>query len=233
MSIGISQSNYFPWIGFFDLINRCDEFVLYDKEQFTKNDWRNRNILFFDGKARWLTLPVAVKNGLHTKINEVSIVDNFWAEKHFKKIENYYRKAPFFTHTIHDLRLILESTSKYSLLSDVNYETLNLLCRLLMIKTNLIRDYDYGNAIEKNAKLIEIIRSRNHGLYVSSMSAKSYLNMEMFAKQNIAIEYVSFQSSELFLTPRRAVTGQNLSIIDSLMYFGLSNVKIHLHQPSE
>ena len=230
MSIGISQSNYFPWIGYFDLISRCDEFVLYDKEQFTKNDWRNRNIIFFDGKARWLTLPVTLKTGLHTKINEVSTVDNFWAEKHFKKIENYYRKAPFFTHTISDLRLILESASKYSLLSDVNYETLNLLCQLLMIKTNLIRNYDYGNATEKNAKLIEIISSRNQDLYVSSMGAKNYLNIEMFAKRNIAIDYVSFRCCELFLTPRRAVTGQNLSIIDSLMYFGLANVKAHLHQ---
>lgn len=37
--IAISQSNYIPWKGYFDLINSVDEFVLYDDIQFTRRDW--------------------------------------------------------------------------------------------------------------------------------------------------------------------------------------------------
>lgn len=43
--IAILQSNYIPWKGYFDMINMVDEFVLYDDAQYTKNDWRNRNII--------------------------------------------------------------------------------------------------------------------------------------------------------------------------------------------
>ena len=42
-TIAILQSNYIPWKGYFDLIDRADEFILYDEMQYTKNDWRNRN----------------------------------------------------------------------------------------------------------------------------------------------------------------------------------------------
>ena len=58
MRIAISQSNYIPWKGYFDLIRSVDEFVLFDDVQYTRRDWRNRNrIKTADGPA-WLTIPV-------------------------------------------------------------------------------------------------------------------------------------------------------------------------------
>ena len=41
----ISQSNYIPWKGYFDMIASVDIFVVYDEVQYTKNDWRNRNLI--------------------------------------------------------------------------------------------------------------------------------------------------------------------------------------------
>ena len=41
--IAMSQSNYIPWKGYFDLINQVDEFIFYDDVQYTNQDWRNRN----------------------------------------------------------------------------------------------------------------------------------------------------------------------------------------------
>ena len=41
--VAISQSNYIPWKGYFDLIHDVDVFVFLDDVQFAKNDWRNRN----------------------------------------------------------------------------------------------------------------------------------------------------------------------------------------------
>ena len=39
----ISQSNYIPWKGYFQMIAEADVFVFYDTVQFTKRDWRSRN----------------------------------------------------------------------------------------------------------------------------------------------------------------------------------------------
>ena len=60
--IAILQSNYIPWKGYFDLINYVDEFVIYDDAQYTKRDWRNRNLIKTKDGLKWLTIPVEVKN---------------------------------------------------------------------------------------------------------------------------------------------------------------------------
>ena len=41
LKVAILQSNYIPWKGTFDLINKVDTFVFFDDVQYTKRDWRN------------------------------------------------------------------------------------------------------------------------------------------------------------------------------------------------
>jgi hypothetical protein len=43
MKIAISQPTYLPWIGYFDLIDQVDRFVLLDDAQFVKQSWDQRN----------------------------------------------------------------------------------------------------------------------------------------------------------------------------------------------
>ena len=38
MKIAISQSNYLPWRGYFDLIKNVDEFIFFDEVQYTRRD---------------------------------------------------------------------------------------------------------------------------------------------------------------------------------------------------
>ena len=59
--IAISQSNYIPWRGYFDLINSVDEFIFFDEVQFTRRDWRNRNKILINNKSTWLTIPLENK----------------------------------------------------------------------------------------------------------------------------------------------------------------------------
>ena len=47
--IAVLQSNYIPWKGYFDIIHDVDEFIFHDDLQYTKNDWRNRNIILIPG----------------------------------------------------------------------------------------------------------------------------------------------------------------------------------------
>ena len=52
--VAIIQSNYIPWRGYFDLVNYVDEFIIYDDVQYTKRDWRNRNIIKTPKGLIWL-----------------------------------------------------------------------------------------------------------------------------------------------------------------------------------
>ena len=80
--VAILQSNYIPWRGYFDLINHVDEFIIYDDMQYTKRDWRNRNIIKTANGLKWLSIPVSVKGKFNQKIEDTQIVDSSWQINH-------------------------------------------------------------------------------------------------------------------------------------------------------
>ena len=65
----IMQSNYIPWKGYFSAISKVDVFVVYDEMQYTKRDWRNRNLIKTPNGLKWLAFQVKeniFKNNINT-----------------------------------------------------------------------------------------------------------------------------------------------------------------------
>src|SRR3989304_6083893 len=92
--IAIIQSCYVPWKGFFDLIGRCDDYVIFDSVQYVKRHWHNRNRIKTANGLEWLTIPVISKSRYEQPIDEVEI-EKPWAEKHWRALELAYHRAPF------------------------------------------------------------------------------------------------------------------------------------------
>ena len=78
----------------FDFINDCDIFVFLDEVQYTKQDWRNRNLIRTSSGEKWLTIPVG-KN-LNKKILEVKLLNYSWQEKHKKSLQMAYGRSKYF-----------------------------------------------------------------------------------------------------------------------------------------
>ena len=91
----VVQSNYLPWKGYFDLISEADVFVFYDDVQFTKNDWRNRNP-HQDAERRQVDHRAGGPEPRPPRAARSRFEDSRWQAKHFKTIEQNYRKAPHF-----------------------------------------------------------------------------------------------------------------------------------------
>ena len=72
----ISQSNYIPWKGYFQMIAEADVFVFYDTVQFTKRDWRSRNKIMTPRGPIWLTIPVG--GNRDRRIDEVTLPNGEW-----------------------------------------------------------------------------------------------------------------------------------------------------------
>ena len=89
--IAISQSNYVPWKGYFDLINYVDVFVFFDEAQFTRRDWRNRNKVICNNEFKWLTIPLKNKGNYFRKIYEMEVKNQDWIKDHLNKIGSYYQ----------------------------------------------------------------------------------------------------------------------------------------------
>ncbi len=72
------QPYFFPYIGYFNLINKTDIFVFLDNVQFNRRGWIHRNKLFnFQDNLDWLTLPLKKKSRENTKITDLELHQDF------------------------------------------------------------------------------------------------------------------------------------------------------------
>ena len=191
--VAIVQSNYIPWKGYFDLINTVDEFVLFDDMQYTRRDWRNRNLIKTPAGPKWLTIPVAVKGNFFQKIKDTTISDPKWATKHWESIVHNYSKAKHF-----DLyREVFESLylgSQERFLSRVNRLFLSAICKILGISTTISSSEDYISVEGKTERLVSICKQTGATTYISGPAARDYLDDALFDQENIAVEYMDYSS---------------------------------------
>ena len=73
-TLAIMQPTFLPWLGYFALIQRVDEFILLDNVQFDRRSYQQRNKLKTDIGPKWATIPVSVKGKRSQKIYEVEIL---------------------------------------------------------------------------------------------------------------------------------------------------------------
>jgi hypothetical protein len=216
MKVGVWQSNYIPWKGYFDYINRVDIFCFYDEVQYTKNDWRNRNQIFGNDNLFWLTIPVESKY-TKNKISEVPVQNNKILRNHFKSIQQSYSKAPFKTEI---LELIYDSYHPISpiTLSELNHSLLKLICNYIGIKTKFVNSKDYKLKNTRMDRLIHLLTQLKSTTYLSGLNAKNYIigNEKEFYSKNINLEWIEYGP---YLQYKRNGDKFNdyVSIIDLLM----------------
>ena len=189
--VAIVQSNYIPWKGYFDLINSVDEFILFDDMQYTKRDWRNRNKIKTDKGSIWLTIPVQVKGKYYQKIKDTQISDLNWRQDHWKSITHNYLRSKYFE-KYQDIfkTLYLNHEEKY--LSQINYQFIVNICKILGIKTKISWSMDYDIVEGKTERLISLCKQAQATEYISGPSAKEYINVDLFQQENIKLTYIDY-----------------------------------------
>ena len=193
--VAIVQSNYIPWKGYFDLIAAVDEFIIFDDVQFTRRDWRNRNKVKTPQGVQWLTVPVKVKGKYHQTIRETEIDGTGWAENHWRSLEQWYKKAPFFAQVGAWLApLYLEET--YLQLSALNRRFLEAICGYLAITTRLVDCSTYGMSEGRSERLAVLCAAAGATEYVSGPAALSYLEPTPFSQRDIAVTWFDYQGYE-------------------------------------
>lgn len=192
MKVAISQSNYIPWKGYFEMIDRVDHFVLYDEVQFTRRDWRNRNKIKTPQGLHWLTIPVEVRGKYEQKISETRIADASWAQDHWEMIRRNYKKASCFEELEPVLSEWYQEASGFSFLSEVNEYFLRHICNFLGISTRMQQSSDFDLAEDRTERLLSICRDLGASCYLSGPAAKSYLDEEVFRREGIEVEWMAY-----------------------------------------
>lgn len=223
VKVVITQSNYIPWKGYFDTIACCDYFVIYDTVQYTKRDWRNRNIIKTAAGLQWLSIPVEVSGKFYQKINDVKIADPAWNKRHWAILEQTYKNAPAFA-AVKEWIQELYLNCGYERLTDINEYFIKAFMEYLGIKTKVVRAEDFDVDGDKNSRLVNICKKLDATAYLSGPAAKSYLDMEAFASQHIQVEFCDYNGYRSY--PQQGENFEHkVSIVD--MLFNLGNETRH------
>jgi hypothetical protein len=177
--------------GFFDLIGRCDEYVLYDSMQYVKRHWHNRNRIKTANGVQWLTIPVRSKGRFLQPLDEVAI-EKPWADKHGRTLEVAYRQAPFFDRYAATVKQSYERAGTQARLTDVNEIFLRGIAGLLGLEVSIVRDRAYPAEGVRTERLLAIARAAGADRYLSGPSAKQYFDEQLFIAAGITPEWMSY-----------------------------------------
>lgn len=190
--LAVLQPGYLPWLGFFDLLDRADIFVIYDDVDFDKNGWRNRNRIKTGQGVSWLSVPVLTSGRSGQLVNETVIDKNqLWQRKHIRSIREAYAKAPYFKEHIEPLEELLGRP--WERLVELDMALITLMASWLGLSgKRVVASSGLGIPRGRNERLLAMCERFGTDIYLSGNLAQSYLDVDAFAQQGVAVEWQDY-----------------------------------------
>jgi hypothetical protein len=228
MKLGIMQPYLFPYIGYFQLINSVNKFIIYDDVQWIKGGWINRNRILVNNQNKLITLSVKKRSSLD-KISEFEIDDNPKNRVTFlNQIKSAYKKAPFFQQIFPLIEEIINYKEKN--LSKLIINSLQKINSYLEIKTSIYvsSSIKKNNHLKSQDRIINICKTIKADSYINPIGGVSLYNKEAFLLNGINLFFlktgkIKYQQFNKEFIP-------NLSIIDVMMFNSKETVSKMLNE---
>lgn len=220
MKLGIMQPYFFPYIGYFDLINRTDRWIVFDTVKYRPKSWMNRNRVLHPTKG-WQHITVPVSKVGRERIADVLIVDADAARlKIAGQLEHYRAKgAPFYEAAL-DLVQRSFSGLKSGTLVELNVQALALTCAYIGIP------FEYGVLSQMQLALppvrepggwaLEIATALGAHEYVNAPNGRELFDRDAFAARGIKLTFAALM--DFPYDCRKAEYIAHLSILDVIMW---------------
>ena len=229
MKVAIMQPYFFPYIGYFQLINAVDKFVIYDNIEYTKKGWINRNRILKEGVDLLISLPLK-KDSDFLFVNQRYLAED-WSkskQKLINSIKESYRKAPHFEDTFNLVQEIF-NYSNSNLFEFILHSVLQT-CKFIGIETEIIvsSTLDYNNELKSEEKVIAICKSIEATQYINSIGGVELYNKNNFSDQGIELNFI--KSKPIIYNQFKNEFVPWLSIIDVMMFNSKEVVSSFLNQ---
>ncbi|WP_432773836.1 WbqC family protein [Francisella salimarina] len=207
-------------MGYWQLINAVDVFVIYDDVNFIKKGYINRNNILLNNKPYRITLELlgASQNKL---INEIYLGDN--KPNILKIIKQAYSKAPYFRDVYNLLEKIMTDEEKN--LGLFLEKLIRNVSSYIGIDTRFIRssELDKDNNLRGQDKILQICQLLDADVYINAIGGKELYDKQSFFDKSISLNFIE---SEIVEYPQ---FGNEfcayLSIVDVLMFNSVSDIK--------
>lgn len=228
MKLAIMQPYLFPYIGYFQLMNAVDEFVVYDNIEFTKKGWINRNRVLVNGMDAYISFP------LKKDSDYLNIRDRYLAEvwvtdrkKMLNRIQASYSKSPYYSAVYPIIEKAILSDENNLFLFILN--SLNLIKEYLQIPTSLVTSSSIpvDHTLKAEKKVIEICKSRKADVYLNPIGGLDLYDKKEFKDSGIELHFLKSDPIEYKQFENDFVPW--LSIIDVMMFNSQEQIKRYLN----
>jgi hypothetical protein len=230
MKLGIMQPYFFPYLGHFDLINRVDEWIVFDTAQYMRHQWVNRNRILHPA-AGWQYISVPLqKHGRDTAIQTIQIAEGSdWGGRILRQLQHYRKTAPFYAEVMGFLEACFAEAG--SGLAETNSVTLERTCRRLGIATpfHVLSRMDLalkGPIEEPGDWALRIAEAFGADAYVNAAGGADLFDPAKFAAHGIRLSIQSYSHLTYPCGPFQFEPG--LSIVDVMMWNSPEAIRAHL-----
>jgi len=202
MKIAVMQPYLFPYIGYWQLINVVDKFVLYDDVNYIKRGWINRNKL----RSGRFTIPLEGASQ-NRKIRELRVLGDH--DAFYRALDVTYKFAPYYA----DVRPMLDLEGEY--ITQVIYNSIKRIKDYLGIKTYIVPSSElYNNSnLTGEQRIAHICILEGADVYVNSINGYDLYHDHTFRQYNIDLRFL------------KTKVENNLSIIDLLMHKSVAEIR--------
>lgn len=229
MKLAIMQPYFMPYIGYFQLINSADIFVVADNMQYTKQGWFNRNRILENGESKLFTIPLK-KCKHRVNVNQRFLAKNSIKERNrvLKQIQCNYTKAPYFTENYPIVRklFLLDENNLFEFI----YQSIIELYSALDIRTKIyiLSSVNVNHDLPAQDRIIEVCKYFDADIYINSIGGKALYDKAVFKKNGIDLKFIKSKDIEYLQFNHDFVPW--LSIIDVLMFNDVEKVKCYLNE---
>lgn len=208
------QPYFFPYAGYFRLMEMSDLFVVFDCVQFNRSGWLHRNLFQKkDETIDWFTLPIVKGPRDSTKIKDLNFRDEAQEiiDKNLKK---------FFLHQFiekdKNLKKIFFDVEKN--VTDYLIEGMKYVNNQLGIETAIMKssELQISELYKGQERIIRIIKKLGYNSYLNSPGGIDYYDRNIFAENGIQLNilkpYYGLKESVLETIRKEGIfkTSQNL-----------------------
>ena len=228
MKIGIMQPYFFPYIGYFQLMNLVDKYVVYDNANFANNKWGFRNRILINGAPGYFRINI-LKASQNKGFNEIRINNDIEAKKkNIQTLEHSYKKAPHFSEVMSVLEPFL--MAEYDNLAEYNVASNRLICDYLGIKTEILlfSELDCDKELTRQYRIFDVCRTLGGNEYINAIGGTELYDFEEFRENGIELAFL--KTDDIVYPQFGGEFVPSLSIIDVMMFNSVPEIQDMLNR---
>jgi hypothetical protein len=222
MKFALMQPYFFPYIGYFSLIQSVDHFMFFDDVQYTRKSWMCRNRLLNVEKQQPYYIRPKIRKPIYKALLTDVELDNseIWKNHLLQQLNGYKKKAKFYEETLQFLSGILERD--YIGLAHFNISSTIEISRYLGIKPKFDKYTDYNFYFETKPGIGDWGREVAHEIevteYINSPGGEDFIFPDEFNSLGIKLGFIQPHLTKYWQGNSGFIPG--LSILDVLIFNG-------------